>query len=150
MAIKQLGGKTASSPLATVWGLGDLDATGTGIGTFEPQSGSFGKEADSKSLMDANGDTFIKVFKNQKKTLSLTVIPTGATLALAKSANILPSPGTIVTVTSTDDAEIDSDHGGRYILESASKSLSNNNEVTLTFELEQPTTNDVAQDPPAS
>lgn len=130
--------------LAVVWGLSH-GATGTGIGTFTAQSAQFATEAEQAELRGSTGQTLGKIFYNAKQTLTLEVIPTGTTLALAKAANILPAPSAIVTVTAgDDDTEVDGTHTGKYVCIRASKQSSNTDMVKISMELEQFVDNDIA------
>jgi hypothetical protein len=125
------------------WGIGSsFVAAGTGISTtgsptLRPQSVDFGVESERVDISDYKGETVGAVFFNQKHTLSMEVIPTAATIANAKGASILPEPGTLVTITDTDDTEASGTHSGKYLFIRGSKRRSNKDVVRLTFELEQ-------------
>lgn len=125
------------------WGIA-TGATGTGIGTFTPQSGDFKKESKSAELQNGTGQTINKTFYDFKQTYTLNVVPTATTEALALAANICPDPGTIVTVTDADDPQVDSTNAGKYLCVSSSKKKGNTSANDLTFELEQWTENDIA------
>ena len=129
--------------VGVVWGLG-TSGTGTGIGTFQAQSANFSAESESAEFRNNKGQTIGKVFFNQKHTLSLEVIPSGTTIALAKAANIIPVPGAIVTITDTEDTEVSGTHTGKYICVRASKQKSNTDITKITMELEQYVENDIA------
>lgn len=135
--------ETVNGTVGVVWGLAS-GATGTGMGTFEPQSGTFDAESDEVEIKSKKGSTLTDIYYNFRHRYRLEVIPTGATIALARAANILPQPGAIITVTDTEDTEVSGTNSGKYILERASKAKSNTDASKLTFELKQWTENDVA------
>lgn len=128
--------------LAVRWGL-SLTATGTGIGTFTTQSAGFTADSEVAMLKSPIGATKTEIYFDSKETLTLEVVPTGTTLALAKAANVLPAPGAIVTVVDSEgsgDLEIAAGTNGNgvgseYIFVSGSKQASNTDMVKLTFNL---------------
>lgn len=127
-----------------VWGLSH-GATGTGIGsTLLNQSADFAVEGEKTEVKNASGETVAQAHFNAKQTLTLEVIPTGANLAAAKSANTLPLPGAIVTVADTDDAELSGTNGGKYVFIKGTKKKTSTGAAVLTFELEQYVGNDIA------
>lgn len=131
--------------IAVFWALGSsLTATGTGMGTFLPQSADFDVMADiDVKIPDYKGETIGRVFADQKQTLKLEVIPTGATIAAAQAASILPVPGAVITVVDTVDTEVSGTQSGKYLFIRGSKRRSNTDVVKLTFELEQYVASDV-------
>jgi len=135
--------ETVLGTVGVVWGLG-TEATGTGIGAFQPQSSDFSRDADSVQVRNGKGATIGEVFYDQRKTLTLDVIPTGTNISTAGDAMIIPAPGTIVTVSDSIDDDVDATHGGKYILVRARKARSNTDVAKLTFELKQYVENDVA------
>lgn len=132
------------SGVGVVWGLGSsLTATGTGIGTFLPQSADFDAESDNVEVPDRSGETVASVHYNQRELLRMEVIPTGATIALARAANIIPEPGTVVTVVDTIDAEIAGATTTAYELMRAGKRKSNKDVTKLVFEMRRFKANNV-------
>ncbi len=125
------------------WGIA-TGATGSGIGTFSPQSGDFKKDAKSVETPDGAGQSINITFYDKTQTFTLTVVPTATTITLAKAANILPDPGTIVTVTDADDPEVDTANAGKYVCMASSKKKGNTSANELTFELKQWTDADLA------
>ncbi len=129
--------------LAVAWGL-VTGATGSGMGTFTPQSADFTVNSKSVETPNGVGQTINKTFYDFKQELSMEVIPTGTTLALAKAANILPVPGSIITVTDAGDTELTATNSAKYIFVEGSKKKSATGAVTLSFKLEQWVDADVA------
>ena len=78
----------------------------TGVGTGTVQSVDFTEESDEKAIKGADGATACLVFSDQRQTCTIEIIPSGATKALAKAANVLPNVGTTITLTDTEDAEV--------------------------------------------
>ncbi len=135
----------AKASVAVIWGLGSsLTATGTGVGTFIPQSADFDVEAEEVSVSDYKGETTAVVFFDQKETLKMEVIPSGTTIALSKAASILPAPGTIITVVDTDDTEVAGATTTAYMFVRGSKRRSNKDVVKLTFEMKRYIANSVS------
>ena len=125
------------------WGIGtSFVAAGTGIGTTggtnNPQSVKFSVEAEKRIKVDnSQGETIAEAFANQMQKMTIDVIPTGTTIAIAKAQSILPEPGAVVTITDTDDPEAAALNSGKYIFISGTKNRSNGDVVKMTFELEQ-------------
>src|SRR5688500_18707126 len=86
-----------------VWGLGTTSATGTGIGTIQLQGLTFARESERATIKGPTGQDKVNIWFNHKNRLTLEVVPSGTTIALAKAANICPLPGTVVTVTAGDN-----------------------------------------------
>lgn len=128
--------------VAVVWGLA-TGATGTGMGTFIAQSADFAVEGELIEIRNIAGEVVGQVHYNPKQTLTMEVIPTGATKAAAKSANVLPLPGTVITVADTDDTEVSGTNAGKYIFLKGSKKKSNTDVTKLTFDLMQYVNQDV-------
>lgn len=139
--------ETINGTKGVVWGIA-TGITGTGIvasGTgLEPQSLQFSAEADNATIRNSRGDTITSVWYDQRQTLTIEVIPTGTTIALARGANIIPKPGAIVTITDTEDTELAGTHTGRYECVRASKSKSNTGATSISIELRQHVDNDLA------
>jgi hypothetical protein len=134
----------AISGVGVVWGLGSsLTATGTGIGTFLPQGADFEVDSEEATVQDYKGETKVEIFFDEKNMLRLEVVPSGSTIALARSANILPSPGAVVTVVDTIDTEIAGSSATAYLFISGSKRKSNKDVTKLNFVLKRFVANDV-------
>ena len=86
------------------------------------QEQSFSKSAEKVEHTDGNGETVGLTFFNAKNELSLRCYPSGATIAAAKTANVLPAIGDKLTVAWTSSpAHEDTDLAGDYIVEGCSK-----------------------------
>lgn len=130
--------------VGVVWGIGSsFTATGIGIGTFLPQGVDFDTDAEEVEISDYKGETIGEVFFNEKDTLKMEVIPKGTSIALAKAANILPSPGSVVTVVDTDDTEIAGATTTAYLLIRASKRKTPKGVAVLNFEMKRYAANNV-------
>lgn len=137
MAESQVGVK------AVVWGL-TTSATATGMGTFTTQSATFTAESEKVEVKNNLGQTVTAIFFNQTQLLTLEVVPSADTVANARTANILPAPGAIVTVTDANDTELTGTNSGKYVFIRGTKNKSNTAETRLTFELIQWVENDNA------
>lgn len=127
-----------------VWGIA-TGMSGTGVTTsFAAQSLQFSAEADEAEIRNGKGQVVTDIFYNQRQTITIEVIPTGATIAAARTANIIPTPGAIITITDTEDTEISGTNAGKYICVRASKSKSNTGATSISMELKQYVENDVA------
>lgn len=119
-----------------VWSLGTT-ITATGIGTNQLQSVDYGLESDVKELKGADAATKCIIFSDTKENMTIEVIPSGATIALAKAANVIPAIGADVTIVDADDAEIAGSPGAttRWHFLSGTKRKTVDGEVRLTFVL---------------
>jgi hypothetical protein len=132
--------------VAVFWGIGSsFTASGTGIGaSLRPQSVDFDVSAGvDVGIADYKGETIGRVMADLKETLKIEVIPTGATIAAAKAASILPNPGTVVTIVDTDDTEVAGVSTTAWLFIRGSKRRANNDVVKLTFELERMVANNI-------
>jgi hypothetical protein len=136
--------ETINGTLGVVWGIA-TGLSGTGVTTsFAAQSLQFSAESDEAEIRNGKGQTVTDIFYNQRQTITIEVIPTGTTIANARSANIIPPPGAVVTITDTEDAELAGTNVGKYICVRASKSKSNTGATSISMELKQYVENDVA------
>lgn len=125
--------------VGVVWSL-VTGGTGAGMGTFVNQSTDYdlspGSEVEIKGL---DGATKCLILADPKEALTLEVVPSGATLAAAKAANILPALGADITITDADDTEIaGSGTGagtGTYIFMGGRKNKTTDGVSRLTFNL---------------
>ena len=133
--------------LAVVWGI-DLTASGGWASGVIVSDHEYSLESAQKEIMNAVGDTVGVVFSNVKKALSITLIPAHASSqTTARTNNVLPDIGTIVTITSTYAPDIDALHSvdaSKYIFIGGSKTASQESEQRMTFNLVQYVANDVA------
>lgn len=137
---------------SVVWGLACSPAA-NGMGTaLVVQSGDFSVESDKAEFRNAIGQCVAEIYYNQKQTLTLEVVPSADTIANARNSNLLPLPGSIVTVTDTggvtqataNDYELVSTNSGKYIFDKGTKKKSNTGLTMLTFEMHQYVENDTA------
>lgn len=136
--------ETINGTKGVVWGLA-TGMSGTGVtGGFEPQSLQFQAESDEATVRNGKGQEVVDIFYNQRQTITIEVVPTGSTVANARTANVVPLPGAIVTITDTEDTELAGTNSGKYICVRASKAKSNTGETRITMELKQWVENDVA------
>jgi hypothetical protein len=136
--------ETINGTRGVVWGIA-TGLSGTGVtSSFLPQSLQFGAEADEAEVRNGRGDVVTDIFYNQRQTITIEVIPSDTTVALSRTANVIPKPGAIVTVTDTEDTELAGTNSGKYICVRASKSKSNTGPTAISMELKQYVDNDVA------
>jgi hypothetical protein len=138
--------ETINGTVGVVWGIGVTGLTGSGISTFAPQSLQFSAESDEAETRNGKGQVVTDVFYNQRHTVTIEVIPTGSTIAAARTNNVIPAPGTIITIveSSAEDAELTGTNSAKYICVRASKSKSNTGATSISMELKQYVENDVA------
>lgn len=127
---------------AVFWGIGStFVCVGNAIDVnakLRPQSVNQTVQADiDQTIKDYKGETVSRVFGDQKRMLRLELIPTADTIAHAKGASLLPTPGSTVTITDTDDTSASATNSGKYIFISGESARSNTDALKLTFNLEQ-------------
>ena len=121
-----------------VWG---ITSTGFNTGTaytssqWLPQSEEAGREADSEETRDGAGEVINRTTFNQRQTLSLTIIPSGTTIANAKTASVLPTPGSELKVIDTDANVGAGSPGTSYEVQSSQLSKTNTGKATITVVL---------------
>lgn len=131
--------------LGVVWGVGGKTFTGFSTATFKTQSLGLQRTSDKAEIKDEDGEVVGQVFHNEKKVLSLSVVPSGASVAAAGTSldNLMPSIGTTITVTDTTNATVDGSHTGKYNLLSANLRFVNDGPAVIDMEMEQYVANDV-------
>jgi hypothetical protein len=67
------------------------------------QSADLSKAADVEEIRDADGDVVNRTFYNQSQEASLEFIPTGGSMATARTNGALLEPGAIVNITACAD-----------------------------------------------
>lgn len=82
-------------------------ASATGTMNFQSTSGS--RKSSHATLETSGGVTKGEAYTNDMTEGTFVGKPSGATLAAAKTVNILPPSGTIFTITDTDDVYLGSD-----------------------------------------
>lgn len=124
--------------VGVVWSLA-TGASATGMGTFITQSVDFGISATETEIKGLDGATKSLILSDPREDVTIEVVPSSTTLALAKAANILPDPGADVIVTDTDDAEIagsgTGNGTGTYIFLAGRKNKTTDGVTRLTFTL---------------
>lgn len=132
----------AKKGISAIWYLTNLTVTsitppGAGAysltGTFQPQSTSGTKTADTGELKDANGDVVGKAYTNSHKTATYEAIPSGATLSAAKGMNLDFAIGSKIVFADSDDAYL----AGNWIVESLDWKGDNASARALTFHIYQ-------------
>lgn len=131
--------------LGIIWGVNGKTFTGFSTATFKTQTLSLNRTADKAEVKNESGEVVGQVFYNEKKALSLSVVPSGSSIANAGTAldNLLPAIGTTITVADSTNATVDGHHTGKYNLTSASLRFTNEGVATIDMEMEQFTANDV-------
>jgi hypothetical protein len=127
MAVKQKG-------LGVVWGVSTTNQTYTGSATVlnvKHTGQSYRKSSQKFECKDNNGETNGLVFFDARKELTLRCYPSGATLAAAKTNNVLPDPGDKFVVTDADDPDV----AGTYVVEECSKEKVNNGITTFDIRI---------------
>lgn len=76
-----------------------ITMSGTGIGTFTPQSASHSKQASVEEVKSAAGETVQRAFYDFSEDATLEYMVSGSTIADAKTQATIPAPGTIVSIT---------------------------------------------------
>lgn len=98
---------------------------------------------DIKETLDTNGNMVTAYVHNSKKTITLTIVPSGANIAAAQASLVAwvnLARGTLVTVADADTTYWD----GSYILLSATDSRSNTDPATVELELMNGVENDIS------
>jgi hypothetical protein len=127
MAVIQLG-----TPL--VWATNGVTFTGSGVyATGKVMSVGYTLDGEWTEVRGQLGAVLTVVIPDSVETVECEVIPTGASLAAAVAANVLPARGAAVTFTDTDDAENSS--GRIFYFKSGSKAKSNTDKSTLKMTL---------------
>ena len=119
---------------AVVWGMPNT-LTVTGLTTFEPQSYQLSSEGDNATARDYEGDEILSVWHNRKRSFTIEVIPTGASIAAAKVANVIPDAGTLITIADSANPDFDSEIVTVFECVRASKSGSNTGNFSISIEM---------------
>ena len=116
-----------------VWGLGTT-VSASGLGTCTVQSVDFGVETKKKEIVSSDGETRCVVYHDQQDAITIEVVPSGATIAAAKTAGAsgLPAIGADVTITDSDDSEV---AASTWVFEGGSKRKTVDGEVRVTMNL---------------
>ncbi len=118
-----------------------VGATASGMGTFVGQSADYTRGGEEKKIRGLDGVTVNRTFFDGLEKLTLEVIPTGATVALANTASVLPARGTDVAITDTTGSPLigtgEVDGTGFWMFLEGTIKKSTDNEIRLTFQLER-------------
>lgn len=130
---------TQKGTTGVVWSYGDTAVTGTGISTHNLQGTNYTLGSQQKRILGADSVPATRVFYDTLERITIDVIPTGATIAAAKTANVLPSVGGDVEIASTADTEIAGTVAGntKWHFIGGTKRMTVDGEAVLTFELER-------------
>lgn len=132
--------------LGVRWGVNGITYSGFAAGaTGKTQSITLNRTSEKAEIKNESGECVGQIFYNEKKTLSLSVVPSAATIADARTAadSFVPAPGTTITVTDGQGATIDGTHSGAYNLTSATLRLTNEGATIIDMEMEQYVANNV-------
>lgn len=121
-----------------LWSMGGITFTAgivTSTNASMPQSLSFTRGSEKTEIKDNGGTIKTQVFHGFKKTLSITVVPSGSSITNANSSMDahMPVPGTTITVADAAGTLIDAS----YNLISARQNRSVDGVGTIDLELEQ-------------
>jgi hypothetical protein len=134
---------TTIKGLAVIWGVNlsttATDAIGGGyvLGTSIITGYDFAFEANSKEILNSIGDCASLVFSNYKRVLNLQALVAGATIAAAKTNNVIPEPGMTVRIVDPDSPDVDGVFTGDYTVQTSSKTAAQDSEVRMTLGLVQ-------------
>ncbi len=117
--------------VGVVWGISSTGITYTGSGTLRIQSQALSKSADEDETRNEAGEVVNHTTYNLREEISLTVVPSGATMAAAKASNIVPDPGEELKIIDTDLEIGASSPGKSYMVISASMNKTNNGKATI-------------------
>jgi len=126
--------------LAVNWGVATTATVGAVISTGKRQSADFNNSGNIQELLDENGVRVGVAVVESEKTLTITVVPAGATAdAASTEANaIIPTPGEAVTITSSNvDAGAAVDIAGAYVAEGSRIRETNTGAMLIEIDLYQ-------------
>lgn len=124
--------------VGVVWGISTTDVNYTGSGTLRIQSETFNRTADSDETRDEYGEVINVTTYNQQQELQLSVVPSGSTMAAAKTSNIVPTPGEKISIVDADDTTIGAASSGKdYMVVSASMNKTNTGKTTIEMTIKR-------------
>lgn len=139
--------------VGVVFGVSGMTFTGFGTITgIHNKNHTYRRESDSKEIRNGDGDVVGKVYYNERRTMTLEVVPAGADINTSQTnaVNLLgfggtpAPPGTIVTVAEADtqlDPIWETPHSGAWLLENMEMRRTDTDEALITLELMQYTAN---------
>lgn len=147
---------TQKATKAVVWGnnIGIVYTPTSGGSEFDsatdglPQSSTFTREADEQEIRDYEGEVVNLTIYNKRNTLEIEVIPVGTTLANARTANVCPDYGDLVTISDNDGGHTQLDasatsNTGKYICVGSSQASTNTGETRINMSLRVYEANDL-------
>jgi hypothetical protein len=131
-----------------IWGVGGVTCTGVTVDptTCRIQKVDFTKDAEIAELPDENGEVVGENYYNQKHMMDISLIPSGATIAAAKSnlTSLLPDPGTAIVLVDADTTATDGSNAGTYVVQSAKLGRTNKGFATIDLKIKQFKAHDVS------
>jgi hypothetical protein len=125
---------------AVVWGMGGITFTAGITAASMPQSLSYQRGSELAEIKDTHGAIKTMVFHGGMKTVSISVVPSGANIAAAVTAkeSYIPLPGTKVTIAdaSQDNPPGENQIEQNWIVVSATEGRTVDGVVTIDLELE--------------
>ena len=132
MALSQKG-------FGVVWAVNGVTISGySGTAYYNMQSVNSERSSARKEILDGNGELVGQVFYDERKKISISVVPTfnsatgGLAGAKASMDALTPAPGTAITIADSDGTIFD----GVYSCLSAKLNRSNTAEATIDMDLE--------------
>lgn len=126
--------------IAVVWGISTAAFTFTGTAsaltaaTSQLTGQTVRRSARKVEVSNKVGETIGLVYVNPIDELDLEIFPSDTTLSLAKTANVLPSPGDKLAIAVTT-GDVDTNITGNWIVEECSKMKKSDNYVSFTVKL---------------
>jgi hypothetical protein len=120
-----------------MWSIGGVTFTAgivSGTNTSLPQSVSFKRMSEKTEVLNINGSAVSEIFHGFKKTSSMTIVPSGTSIALASTSMDAYhlAAGMKITVADAVGTILD----GNYILLSATQNRTIDGVATIDIELE--------------
>lgn len=111
-----------------------------GIGAGVVQSVKYGTKSNKNITYKLDGERGNETYSDQEEVVTITVLPSAATIALAKAAHICPSPGSDVAIVDSEDAQL----AGTYICDEAEKTSEVNGVAMVSITMHASTGNTLA------
>jgi hypothetical protein len=128
-----------------IWSIGTITFTGSVLAApsthdFLPQKFDFSRTSQKTEVKGLDGGTQLQVFSDFKRGISITVVPSGSTIAATRtSADAwLPKPGDTITITDTESAIVDAaSNANKYNVLSSKQGRTVDGVATADLEIEQ-------------
>lgn len=122
---------------AIVWSLVTaISGTGVGAGIVDSVEYEISPVSDEMTH-GLDGKVKNRTFADTLERLTVNVIPSAATIASAKSNNIVPAIGADIVVTDADDLEISASSGAPYMTAGARKSKTAKGKASVSITMER-------------